>query len=90
MDPADFSLLRATPDDLRGGEPEENARMLRDLLSGEDQSPRRDVVLLNAAAALVAEDGDFPAAITEARQSLESGAALDKLERLTAMSQSFA
>jgi anthranilate phosphoribosyltransferase len=89
MDPADFSLRGATSDDLRGGEPDENARMLCALLSGEDQSPRRDVVLLNAAAALVAEEGDFPAAITEARQSLESGTALDKLNHLVLMSQSF-
>jgi anthranilate phosphoribosyltransferase len=76
MDGADYGLQRAAIEDLRGGEPQENARMLRSLLSGEDQSPRRDVVLLNAAAALASEDGDFPTAIAEAQQSLESGAAM--------------
>jgi anthranilate phosphoribosyltransferase len=90
MDAADFGLRRATPEDLRGGEPGENARMLRSLLSGEDKSPRRDVVLLNAAAALASEDGDFPNAIAEARHSLDSGAALTKLDLLMTHSQSFA
>jgi anthranilate phosphoribosyltransferase len=60
------------------------------LLSGKDESPHRDVVLLNAAAAMASEDGDFPTALGEARQSLQSGAALAKLEQLTAMSQAFA
>jgi len=89
MDAADLGLKRATIDDLRGGDPDENARMLSAILKGEDQSARRDVVLLNAAAALAAEDGDFPAAIIDARQSLESGAALSKLNHLVLMSQSF-
>lgn len=90
MDAAEFGLQRASLDDLRGGEPAVNARMLRDLLSGEDKSPRRDVVLLNAAAALASEDGNFPAAIAEADQALESGAALSKLDQLIKMSQSYA
>jgi anthranilate phosphoribosyltransferase len=90
MDAADFGLQRAPLEDLRGGEPEENARMLYALLSGDDRSPRRDVVLLNAAAALASENGDFHAAIAEARQSLDSGAALTKLDNLRMMSQSFA
>jgi anthranilate phosphoribosyltransferase len=89
MDAADFGLQRAAPDDLRGGDPGENARMLRHLLSGEDQSPRRDVVLLNAAAALASEDGDFHTAIAEARQSIDSHAAVSKLDQLITLSQSF-
>jgi anthranilate phosphoribosyltransferase len=89
LDAANLGLRRVTPEDLRGGEPEENARMLRALLAGEDQSPRQDVVLLNAAAALAAEDGDFSIGISEARQSLEGGAALEKLNQLIQMSQNF-
>ena len=89
MDAADFGLQRAGPDDLRGGDPGENACMLRNLLSGEDQSPRRDVVLLNAAAALASEDGDFHTAIAEARQSIDSHAAVSKLDQLITLSQSF-
>jgi anthranilate phosphoribosyltransferase len=90
LDAADLGLRRATPKDLRGGGPDENACILQDLLSGKDESPHRDVVLLNAAAAMASEDGDFPTALGEARQSLQSGAALAKLEQLTAMSQAFA
>jgi anthranilate phosphoribosyltransferase len=90
MDAAEFGLQRAAADDLRGGEPVQNARMLRAVLSGEDDSPRRDVVVLNAAAALASESGDFPTAIAEAQQSLESGAALTKLNHLMMKSQSYA
>lgn len=90
MDAARFGLQRAVPEDLRGGEPDQNACMLQAVLSGNDKSPRRDVVLLNAAAALAAEDDDFPAAISEAHHSLNSGAALAKLNRLVEKSQSFA
>jgi anthranilate phosphoribosyltransferase len=50
LDAADFGLRRVDRAELQGGEPALNARMLRDLLSGKDDSPRRDVVLLNAAA----------------------------------------
>lgn len=87
LDPARLGLRPARPADLRGGEPEENARMLRAVLEGADRSPRRDVVLLNAAAALAAEDGDFVGALAEADQSLESGAALSKLDSLLAVSK---
>jgi len=90
LDATDFDMRPASREDLRGGEPDENARMMRALLSGEDKTPRRDVVLFNAAAALAAEDGDFSTAIAEARNSLDSGAALTKLDQLMTMSQSFA
>jgi anthranilate phosphoribosyltransferase len=87
LDPARFSLRPASLEDLRGGTPEENAVLLRRVLSGEDDSPRRDVVLLNSAAALALEHGDLPAALDEARHSLDSGAALAKLEGLAAFSR---
>lgn len=87
LDPAKLKLRPARQEELRGGEPEENARILRLLLEGKDRSSRRDVVLLNAAAALAAEDGDFFSALTAAANSLDSGAALDKLDRLVKLSQ---
>jgi anthranilate phosphoribosyltransferase len=89
LDAHDFGLKPATAEDLRGGDPAENARILRALLEGEDKSSRQDVVLLNAAAALATEVGSFPAALVEARQSLTSGAAFAKLENLKMVSQSF-
>jgi anthranilate phosphoribosyltransferase len=88
LDTAQFGLRPAAPEDLRGGAPEENARILRALLSGEDTSPRRDVVLLNSAAALAVEHGDFAAALQEAERSLSSGAALARLDGLIRFSQS--
>lgn len=87
VDAASLGLRPAGKDDLRGGDPAENARLMRLLLTGQDDSPRRDVVLLNAAAALATEDGDLGHSLELARQSLESGAALDKLEKLAAYSQ---
>lgn len=89
LDASEYGLRRATLEELRGGTPEENAACLRAILSGEDRSPRRDVVLLNAAAALATESGDLTSALEEARQSLDSGAALAKLEALISCTQKF-
>jgi anthranilate phosphoribosyltransferase len=86
LNAADFGLRPAGRDDLRGGDPEENARMLRALLSGEDDSPRRDVLILNSAAALATETGDFDQALLMAENSLTSGAALNQLDRLVRFS----
>lgn len=82
LDAADLGLRRATPEDLRGGDPQENAAILRALLENRDDSPRRDVLLLNSAAAISAQSGDLPGALAEAEQSLSSGAALERLEAL--------
>ncbi len=90
LDAAELGLRPAGKDELRGGDPAENARLMRLLLSGQDTSPRRDVVLLNAAAAIATEDGDLPHGLELARQSLDSGAALGMLEKLAAYSQQFA
>jgi anthranilate phosphoribosyltransferase len=89
LDAADFGLRPVGPTDLAGGDPAENAAMLRALLCGEDDSPRRDVVLLNSAAALATESGDFPSALAAARESLDSGAAVRMLDQLAAFSQQF-
>ena len=90
LNPAELGLQKATREDLKGGDAQENAKILQAILSGEDTGPRRDVVLLNAAAALSTESGDFEAGLAEARQSLESGAALAKLEALPLKTQTFA
>lgn len=85
-DPSKLGLRRAGPEDIRGGNPEQNAVILHDILSGKDTSPRRDVVLLNAAAALSAESGDLEAGLGAAETALNSGAALAKLDALVATS----
>jgi anthranilate phosphoribosyltransferase len=58
--------------------------------AGERRSPRRDVIVLNAAAALATRHGDLRLALEEANRSLDSGAALGKLEALVQHSQAFA
>jgi anthranilate phosphoribosyltransferase len=90
LDPLDLGLPRARLSDLMGGTPEENAALTRRILSGEERGPKRDVVLLNAAAALSAESGDLAAGLEAARASIDSGRALAKLDALIAFSNRFA
>ena len=75
----------AEPGQMTGGDPEENAAITRKILAGE-KGPKRDVVLLNTAAALVAcqKAADVKAGITQAKQAIDSGAAMGKLEALVA------
>ena len=80
MDPAALGLDRAMLEDMAGGTPEENAQITYDILSGKDQGPRADIVLINAAAALCLESNDWPAGLQKARESIHSGGALDCLE----------
>ncbi len=81
--PDDFGLPRATLHDIAGGDAGTNAGIIRDILRGK-RSARRDVVLLNAAAALVAaaRTDHLADAIPIAAQALDSGAAMQKLEAL--------
>jgi anthranilate phosphoribosyltransferase len=90
LNAADHGLRRATRADLLGGTPTENAAKMRAILSSEDRTVCKDVVLLNAAAAIATELGDLGQSLHEARVSLESGAALAKLNDLVSLSQTFA
>jgi anthranilate phosphoribosyltransferase len=92
LDPRELGFAPAQPDDLRGGDPAENASITRAVLVGEERGPRRDVVLLNAAAALVAGGvaTDFEEGIHRASESIDSGAALSTLESLIAYSRGVA
>ena len=89
--PEDFGLLRASLDSLKGGTADENATLLRNILTG-TLGPQRDVVLMNAAAALVAGDKvqSLEQGIGLAREAIDSGRALVKLEQLIELSQSVA
>ncbi len=89
LDPVDLGLPRATLADLLGGDADENAQILRGILSSEIQGAKRDAVLLNAAAALSTECGDWQASLAEARASIDSGAALRVLDAFVAKTQSF-
>ena len=81
---AELGIPRAALNDLRGGDTQQNADALRAVLANKP-SAYRDAVLLNAAAALtIAGDGDDLAAnLSRAEETLNSGAALDRLNRLT-------
>jgi len=85
LDPQEFGLSRVRLKDLAGGHPPENAAITRDILQGR-KGPKRDIVCLNAAPALVA--GRKAKSLQEgfrlAAQTIDSGAAAEKLERLIA------
>jgi anthranilate phosphoribosyltransferase len=85
VDPASFGLRRAATADLAGGTAEENAALIESIFAGEG-GPHRDVVLLNAGAALVVADvaTDLKDGIAAARNALETGMPRDLLVMLRA------
>jgi anthranilate synthase/phosphoribosyltransferase len=89
LDPADLGLARADPADLRGGDATENAGIIRGILSGATVGAPRDVVLLNAAAALVAAEraSSFQEGLGLAAHSIDSGAAQRVLAQLVEFSR---
>ncbi|HEY5820552.1 MAG TPA: anthranilate phosphoribosyltransferase [Propionibacteriaceae bacterium] len=94
LDPADLGLPRAQVADLVGGDPAHNAQIARDVLAGQP-GPVRDIVLLNAAAALVAYEtpqvgdllGQFRRELERAAEAVDSGAARTKLADWVAASR---
>jgi anthranilate phosphoribosyltransferase len=89
--PEDFGLTRTTIGELMGGDREENARIIRAILDGEG-GPKRDIVLMNSAAALVAggKARDLKEGVGLAAHAIDSGAALRKLEALIGLSRRLA
>lgn len=87
VDAATFGIAPATPDQLRGGSATENAAHLRRVLDG-DRGPHRDIVLLNAAAALVAAGlaVDLAGGLTSAERSIDDGLAARALDGLVRVS----
>ncbi len=81
--PEELGLPRARPEDIRGGTPQENAELLVRVLEGE-AGPARDIVLLNAAAAIAAggKADTLAEGIPVAAEAVDSGAALGKLRQL--------
>jgi anthranilate phosphoribosyltransferase len=96
VSPEDFGLAAAKVETLVGGTPQENAAMLRSVLESE-KGPRRDVVIMNAAAGIVVSHRtEHPSGLLAlkegaelAREAIDSGRALDKLEKLIKLSQSY-
>jgi anthranilate phosphoribosyltransferase len=88
VDPEEFGMKRATLADISGGDAAENAAIVREVLSGK-KSPRRDVVLLNSAAALVAAGrvDHLADGVPLAAQSIDSGEAAGKLAALVSFTK---
>jgi anthranilate phosphoribosyltransferase len=89
LDPADLDLPPATRSDIAGGDADENARLLRSVLEGES-GPRRDIVVLNAAAGLLAagRHHEIGRCFEMASEAIDSGAAAETLARWVQVSQS--
>ena len=87
LDPTTLGIPKAEPEALLGGTPEENAKIIVDILKGEG-GPKRDIVVLNAGAAIVASGkaDSLETGIELASESIDSGAALAKLEGLKSVS----
>jgi anthranilate phosphoribosyltransferase len=86
--PEEVGIARGTIAGIAGGDPAANAGILRDVLGGEHGQPR-DIVLMNAAAALLAAGrvSDMAEGVAVARDSIDSGAALARLEALVTLTQ---
>jgi anthranilate phosphoribosyltransferase len=88
VDPRELGLADAPLEAVAGGSSEENAAIIREVFSGAP-GPRRDIVLLNAAAGLLAAGraGDMREGLAQAATAIDSGAASETLDRLIAASQ---
>ena len=91
VDPAELGLPVAVRGNLVGGDPSTNAQLARRVLDGE-QGPHRDIVLLNAGAAIVAGGGagDLAEGLAVAQRSVDDGAAAQVVQRLVEVSQAAA
>jgi anthranilate synthase/phosphoribosyltransferase len=87
--PEDYGFKKAKLDDIKGGDAQENALIIQKILNGEERGPKRDMVLMNAAAAFMAVgmDEDFKDGIRRAEKSLDSGEARKKLYSLIEFTQ---
>ncbi|MHC4395981.1 MAG: anthranilate phosphoribosyltransferase [Planctomycetota bacterium] len=88
IDPTDYGFDLTDFDTLKGGDAPTNAKIVRDILSGKETDSRKDIVILNAAAAIIAAGlaDDFQSAIKTADASASSGKALGCLEKLIEVS----
>lgn len=88
IDPLELGVERCAPEELRGGDADENAEAIRQVFAG-GNGGRRSAILLNAAGAIAAggHAKDLPEGLGYAREALDSGAAAERLEQLVAFTQ---
>jgi anthranilate phosphoribosyltransferase len=89
--PEDLGIARSDLSAIAGGSPEENAAVVRSVFDGAD-GPARDVVALNAGAAILVagQAPDLASAVDRAREAIDSGAARDVVERLVQLTAELA
>lgn len=89
IDPHDFALAPTSLESLLGGDAAENARLIESLLDGTGPAPHREIVQLNAAAALVVsgKQADLQTAFQQVGEAIASGAATEVLRRLRSFSR---
>jgi len=87
VSPADFGMVKASLEDLKGGEPDENAVIIKNILNNTDQGKKADIVILNAGAGIFVggKSKTLKEGVKVARASIKSGAALEKLNQLAAV-----
>lgn len=83
ISPEEFGITMATKDSIKGGTSGQNAVITREILTGKEQGPKRDIVLMNAGSALytIGAAKDMQEGIEMARQSIDSGKAIEKLNQ---------
>ncbi len=89
IQPEDFGFTRCQKEDIKGGTPEENAAITRAILAGQEQGPKRDIVLLNAGAAIYlgGKAESIADGIAVARSLIANGAGLEKIAAFAKLSQ---
>ena len=89
LDPEDLGITLGSIEELRVSDAKTSAKVLRDILSGKERGPRKDIVILNAAAAIIAGNlaEDFKSAIRLAEASVSDGKASACLEKLIEVSK---
>ncbi|MCD6393177.1 MAG: anthranilate phosphoribosyltransferase [Planctomycetes bacterium] len=88
LDPSDYGIAQADFQTLAGGDAQANAAIIKDILSGQDTGPRKDIVVVNAAAAIIVAGlaDEFEQAIEIADKSIADGKAKEALEKMITIS----
>jgi anthranilate phosphoribosyltransferase len=89
IDPQELGIAPCDAGELRGGTPAENAAVVRAVFEGRDRSARRSAILLNAAGAIAAAGhaSDLREGLAVAQEAVDSGAAAERLDELSAFSR---
>ncbi|MGA2172346.1 MAG: anthranilate phosphoribosyltransferase [Sedimentisphaerales bacterium] len=87
--PGDCGMRTTDLDTLAGGDAKNNAEIVKNILAGKDDGPRKDIVVLNAAAAIIVCGlaNDFASAVNVARQTIDNGEAMHRLKKLVQASK---